>query len=63
MQQTEDKVASEAQDNKCDTCFYTRWIISENGRHSICILSDAKAIRCSLNKYNQYQKHPMLKGD
>lgn len=34
---------------KCDTCMNSRPIISENGIHHSCILSDVKALRCMVN--------------
>lgn len=34
---------------KCDYCANARPIISENGIHHICTLSDTKALRCMAN--------------
>ena len=34
---------------KCDSCQNARPIISENGIHYICTLSDTKALRCMAN--------------
>ena len=35
---------------KCDNCLNSRRIISENGLHSICCLSEKKAIECLMKK-------------
>lgn len=40
--------------SKCDSCLYSRTIISENGYHSICNLSDKKAIECVTKDYSYY---------
>jgi len=40
--------------SKCDLCINSRAIISENGRHYICCLSEKKAIECILNGYSRY---------
>ena len=34
---------------KCDSCRNARPVISENGIHHICTLSDTKALRCKAN--------------
>ena len=39
---------------KCDTCLNSRYIISENGVHSACILPPKRAIDCMLEKKNEY---------
>ena len=31
---------------RCDTCLNSRVIISENGYHSVCCLSDKEAVAC-----------------
>ena len=35
---------------KCDGCLNSRRIISENGLHSICCLSEKKAMDCIMGK-------------
>lgn len=35
--------------SKCDLCINSRAIISENGCHYICCLSEKKAMECILN--------------
>ena len=35
---------------KCDNCLNSRRIISENGLHSICCLSEKKAMECLMKK-------------
>lgn len=37
---------------KCDGCLNSRRIISENGLHSLCCLSDKKAMECITGKVN-----------
>ena len=39
---------------KCDYCINSRVIISENGYHSICCLSDKKSIKCLLSNYSEF---------
>ena len=39
---------------KCDTCLNSRPIISENGIHHACCLSDMKAFRCMTGMKDQY---------
>lgn len=31
---------------KCDNCLHSRRIISENGMHSVCCLSEKEAMEC-----------------
>lgn len=40
---------------KCDLCINSRAIISENGAHYICCLSDKEAMECILNDYSRYR--------
>ena len=49
--------------SKCDTCFNTRTIISENGTHKACCLSEEQAIDCMMNKKDSYIKNPMIKEE
>lgn len=35
---------------KCDNCLNARRIISENGLHSVCCLSDKVAVECIIEK-------------
>ena len=38
---------------KCDNCLNSRKIISENGLHSKCCLSDKAAMNCFIGKKNR----------
>lgn len=38
---------------KCDNCLNARRIISENGLHSICCLSEKVAMDCLMEKKDQ----------
>ena len=38
---------------KCDNCLNARRIISENGLHSVCCLSDKVAVDCLVGKKDQ----------
>lgn len=38
---------------KCDNCLNARRIISENGLHSVCCLSDRIAVDCFVGKKDQ----------
>lgn len=38
---------------KCDNCLNARRIISENGLHSVCSLSDRVAMNCLVGKKDQ----------
>jgi len=40
--------------SKCDLCINSRAIISENGRHYICCLSEKKAMECIMNYYSRF---------
>lgn len=35
---------------KCDNCLNSRRIISENGLHSVCCLSEDVAVKCIIGK-------------
>lgn len=39
---------------KCDECLNSRLIVSENGYHSICTLSQKEAINCMTDEKNQF---------
>ena len=43
-----------AEHTLCDTCFHSRVIISENGYHSVCCLSDKNALDCIIGKKVHY---------
>lgn len=48
---------------KCDSCLNSRIVISENGLHSICCLSEKKAVDCLTNKEDSYKGFsPKKKG-
>ena len=38
---------------KCDNCLNARKIISENGLHSVCCLSEKVAVDCLVGKKDQ----------
>lgn len=40
--------------NKCEMCINSRKIISENGFHSICCLSQKKALDCMMNRKSSF---------
>ena len=39
---------------ECEKCLNSRMIISENGYHPICCLSQKKAIDCMMGKKSQF---------
>ena len=41
--------------SKCDSCVYSRVVVSENGYHPLCGLSSTKAVKC-LTGYKEYYK-------
>lgn len=45
-------------EHRCDTCLNSRVIISENGYHSICCLSQKKAVDCITKQKDYYAKNP-----
>lgn len=47
---------------KCDSCLNSRIVISENGLHSICCLSEKKAVDCLTNEEDSYKGMPKQKG-
>ena len=40
--------------NKCDTCLFSRAVISENGFHWVCCLTPQKAKDCILGVKDRY---------
>lgn len=40
--------------DKCDKCLYSRIVVSENGLHSVCCLSQKKAVDCLFGKKNYF---------
>ena len=44
----------------CDKCLLSRRIVSENGFHSICCLSDEEVRECLLSG-KHYVEHPKYK--
>ena len=42
-------------ESKCDSCVYSRIVVSENGFHHLCGLSSPKAVKC-LTGYKEYYK-------
>lgn len=45
----------------CETCLNSRPVISENGFHRVCCLSDRASYNCIIGKKDRYVEHPMLK--
>ena len=43
---------------KCETCLNSRVIISENGCHSVCCLSQKKAVDCITKRKDYYVENP-----
>ena len=39
---------------KCESCLHSRLIISENGYHSVCCLSQKKATDCMIEKKSYF---------
>ena len=44
--------------SKCETCANIRAIISENGVHRICNLSEGLAWLCVIGKVDRYKQKP-----
>ena len=42
-------------ESKCDSCVFSRIVVSENGFHPLCGLSSQKAVKC-LTGYKEYYK-------
>ena len=40
--------------DKCEKCLHSRPIISENGIHSVCCLSQKSAVDCVTGKKSQF---------
>lgn len=40
--------------DKCEKCLHSRPIISENGYHSVCCLSQRAAMNCIMGKKNHF---------
>lgn len=38
----------------CEKCLHSRLIISENGYHAVCCLSQKKAVNCMMGKKNHF---------
>lgn len=43
---------------KCDACLYGRPVVSENGIHYICCLSDKAAMKCLTGEKERFDKNP-----
>lgn len=46
--------------NKCETCLNSRAVVSENGIHHICCLSDKVAVDCMIDKIDRYEKRYVI---
>ena len=44
---------------KCDTCLESRCVVSENGFHHICCLSEDASLDCLLGRDDHYVRNPM----
>lgn len=40
--------------NKCETCIHTRFVLSENGWHRVCCLSQTAEMLCVTGKVRRY---------
>ena len=47
--------------DKCEKCLNRRMIVSENGYHFICSLSDIAARNCILGKKDHFIQRPKFK--
>lgn len=48
---------------KCDSCLNSRIVISENGVHSVCCLSEKKEVECITKEKNHYEEMPKYAGN
>ena len=39
---------------KCEGCLHSRMIVSENGYHAVCCLSQKKAMDCMFGKQSHF---------
>lgn len=39
---------------KCEKCLHSRMIVSENGYHAVCCLSQKKAMDCIIGKKSSF---------
>lgn len=44
----------------CDMCINARRVVSENGYHSVCCLSEGKMRECLYNNMKHFYPIPML---
>lgn len=49
--------------SRCDMCLNSRHIISENGFHTICCLSEKKSLECITGEKDHYIQHPVFKQE
>lgn len=47
--------------SRCDMCLNSSHIISENGFHTICCLSEKNSLECITGKKDHYIQHPAFK--
>lgn len=47
-----------AEYTRCDTCLNSSVIISENGYHSVCCLSQKNAVDCITKRKDYYEENP-----
>ena len=47
----------------CEKCLHSRLIVSENGYHSVCCLSQKKAVDCMTGKKSQFTTLEKDKND
>lgn len=47
---------------KCNTCLNSTAVISENGLHYNCSLSEKKALYCLTGQKDSYVENPMKKN-
>ena len=48
---------------KCETCLFSRTLISENGYHTVCGRPDKKATECVANDYSHYLRYTLYALD
>lgn len=49
--------------DKCKTCINRYAVISENGMHYNCSLSEKVSIECMMGRKEHYIKHPAFKEE
>lgn len=50
-------------EKSCDICFNSRPVLSENGIHYVCCLSDKKAMDCFMGRKSCFVLCPMFEKE